>query len=204
MVDPLCDPFCGHNRIIFNLNTVFCLTIVKGLVKLSIVLIILEILMILIIINIMPKSCDYFGAAACHQGGEAGLHQSKEGHHAVKAFTPQTISLLLLRKCLLSSKHCLHKNLSLFLIEISRYFFHDSYWYLTSCSFLKASLSHVHILKTLTMTKMMMIASKRHAAHCQHVHSVCLVGQHQLFHFLKTLAPPKGEAIIVTKGRVLE
>ena len=66
MVDPLCDPFCDHNRIIFNMNTVFCLTIVKGLVKLSVVLIILEILMILIIINIMPKSCDYFGAAACH------------------------------------------------------------------------------------------------------------------------------------------
>ena len=37
------------------------------------------------------------------------------------------------------------------------------------------------------MVMMMTTGSKRHAAQCQHVHSVCLVGHLQLFHFPKTL-----------------
>ena len=78
MVDPLCDPFCGHNRIIFNMNTVFCLTIVKGLVKLSVVLIILEIFMILIIINIMPKKLWLFWRR-CVPLGWGGRAPSKQG-----------------------------------------------------------------------------------------------------------------------------
>ena len=78
MVDPFCDPFCDHNRIIFNMNTVFCLTIVKGLVKLSIVLIILEILIILIIINIMPKKLWLFWRR-CVPLGWGGRAPSKQG-----------------------------------------------------------------------------------------------------------------------------
>ena len=38
----------------------------------------------------------------------------------------------------------------------------------------------------MAMTMMMTIVSKRHAAQCQHVHSVCLGRQLRLFHFLKT------------------
>ena len=42
-------------------------------------------------------------------------------------------------------------------------------------------------MRLVTMTMMVTIGSKRHAAQYQHVHSVCLVRQLQLFHFLKTL-----------------
>ena len=183
MVDPLCDPFCDHNRIIFNMNTVFCLTIVKGLVKLSIVLIILEILIILIIINIMPKKLWLFWRR-CVPLGWGGRAPSKQGRsprcesiYTTNYFFASSKKVFIVIKILLTQKPFIvsHWNFKIF--------FDDD--------FDEASLSHVNMLKTLTMTKMMTIASKRHAAHCQHVHSVCLVGQHQLFHFLKTLAPPK-------------